>query len=95
MYVSECLKCVLCLCGCQKEGSVPGAEVTGNGEPSDVGAENHTQVFRRAVAPLTAGPPPRPHLTTADKSDGRTPASIPCMVTSAGHNPGENLSSKI
>ena len=70
-------------------------ELQGSGESPNVGAENRTQAFRRAAAPLIAGPPPKPHHTTVYKSDGRAPVSIPGMVPDAGSYPAENLSSKI
>lgn len=70
-------------------------ELQSSGESPDVGAENRTQAFRRAAAPLIAGLPPKLCHTTAYKSDGRAPVSIPSMVPDAGHYPGENLSSKI
>lgn len=70
-------------------------ELHGSGESPNVGAENRTQAFRRAAAPLIAGPPPKPHHTTVYQSDGRAPVSIPGMVPDAGRYPAENLSSKI
>lgn len=70
-------------------------ELHGSGESTDVGVENRTQAFRRAAAPLIAGPPPKPHRTTTYKSDGRAPVSIPSMVPDAGRYPAENLSSKL